>query len=67
MPYAKRGNTVIKKDTGEVVGHSQNPEKYMRVLQAVEHGWEPKGGKKIKRVKHHSAEMGSFHDKRSML
>lgn len=43
MPYAIRGNTVIKKDTGKAVGHSSNPKKYMRVLQAVHHGWKPTG------------------------
>ena len=62
MPYARRGNTVVKKNTGEVVGHSKNPKKYMRVLQAVEHGWKPTG-----KPKHHSCEMGSFHDKRSQM
>ena len=62
MPYAKRGNTIVKKDTGDVVGHSKNPKKYMRVLQAVEHGWKPS-----KKQKHHSCAMGSFHDKRSSL
>jgi hypothetical protein len=41
MPYAIKGNTVVKKDIGKVVGHSSNPKKYMRVLQAVEHGWTP--------------------------
>lgn len=59
MPYAIRGNTVIKKNTGKVVGHSKNPKKYMRVLQAVEHGWKPTG----KGRKHHSAANGSFLDK----
>jgi hypothetical protein len=41
MPYAIKGKTVIKKKSGKVVGHSKNPKKYMRVLQAVEHGWKP--------------------------
>lgn len=59
MPYARRGNTIIKKNTGEVVGHSNQPEKYLRVLRAVEHGWKPSGKKK-----HHSAENGSFLDSR---
>ena len=63
MPYARRGNTVVKKDSGEVVGHSKNPEKYMRTLQAIEHGWEP-GKKKMKKVRHHSAPFGEFMDKR---
>lgn len=62
MPYARRGNTVVKKSTGEVVGHSKRPKKYMRVLQAVEHGW-----KKPKKAKHHSCAMGRFHDRRSQL
>ena len=44
MPYAIRGNTVIKKNTGKVVGHSKNPKKYLRTLQAVEHGWKPDHG-----------------------
>lgn len=41
MPYAIKGNAVIKRTTGKVVGHSKNPKRYMRVLQAVEHGWKP--------------------------
>jgi len=41
MPYAIRGKTVVKKNTGKVVGRSSNPKKYIRVLQAVEHGWKP--------------------------
>ena len=45
MPYAIRGNTVIKKTTGKTVGHSKNPKKYIRVLRAVEHGWKPTGKK----------------------
>jgi hypothetical protein len=45
MPYAIKGKSVIKKTTGAVVGHSKDPKKYMRVLQAVEHGWKP--GKKL--------------------
>ena len=59
MPYTRRGNTVVKKNTGEVVGHSKNPKKYMRVLQAVEHGW--------KKPKHHSAQSGEFLDKRMRM
>lgn len=55
MPYKIKGKTVVKKDTGKVVGHSENPEKYLHVLQAVEHGWEPDGKKS-----HHSAEDGKF-------
>ena len=41
MPYAIKGNSVVKRDSGKVVGHSSNPKKYMRVLNAVEHGWKP--------------------------
>jgi len=41
MPYAIRGREIIRKDTGKVVGHSDKPEKYIRVLRAVEHGWKP--------------------------
>ena len=41
MPYELRGNTVVKKDSGKVVGHSRNPRKYLNVLRAVEHGWKP--------------------------
>lgn len=54
MPYAIKGKTVIKKDTGKIVGHSKKPKKYLRVLQAVEHGWKPK---------HHSVEDGKFLNK----
>jgi hypothetical protein len=45
MPYKIVGNTVVKKDTGKLVGYSKHPKKYIRVLQAVEHGWRPKKGK----------------------
>lgn len=38
MPYEIRGNTVIKKDTGKVVGHSKNPKVYMRALYAHSKG-----------------------------
>jgi len=62
MPYAIRGKTVVKKNTGKVVGHSKNPKKYLRVLNAVEHGWKPTNKKK-----HHSANDGSFIDKRRSL
>lgn len=41
MPYKIKGNTVVKKDSGKVVGHSKNPKKYLRVLNAVENGWTP--------------------------
>jgi hypothetical protein len=39
MPYKIKGNTVTKH--GKVVGHSKNPKKYKRVLDAVSHGWRP--------------------------
>lgn len=45
MPYKIVGNKVVKKDTGKVVGKSKNPKKYMRTLQAVEHGFVPTGKK----------------------
>ena len=41
MPYAIKDGTVVKANTGKVVGHSRNPKKYLRTLQAVEHGWKP--------------------------
>jgi len=41
MPYKIVGHSIVKRDTGKVVGHSKNPKKYLRVLQAVEHGWVP--------------------------
>lgn len=45
MPYQIKGNSVVKKSTGKVVGHSNNPKKYMQTLNAVEHGWKPHGQK----------------------
>ena len=45
MPYKIEDGTVVKKDSGKVVGHSNNPKKYMQVLNAVEHGWKPTGRK----------------------
>jgi hypothetical protein len=44
MPYKIKGKSVVKKSTGKVVGHSKHPKKYLKVLNAVEHGWKP--GKK---------------------
>ena len=41
MPYKIVGDKVVKKDSGEVVGRSKNPKKFMRVLQAIHHGWNP--------------------------
>ena len=61
MPYEIKGNAVVKKDTGKVVGRSKNPKKYKRVLQAIEHGWKP-----TKR-KHNSAADGKFIDDRRHL
>lgn len=55
MPYKIKGKTVVKKNTGEVVGHSKHPKEYLRVLQAVEHGWKPP-----KNRRHHSALDGKF-------
>ena len=46
MPYTIKGNKVVKKTTGKVVGKSKNPKKYLRVLEAVEHGWKPKKKRK---------------------
>lgn len=45
MPYKIKGNTVYRKDTGEKVGTSKDPEKYIRTLQAIEHN--PKFAKKL--------------------
>ena len=39
MPYKIKGKSVVKADTGQLVGKSNNPKKYLRVLNAVEHGW----------------------------
>ena len=47
MPYKVKGNAVVKKNTGKVVGHSKNPKKYIRVLRAIEHGWEPSKKKNL--------------------
>jgi len=41
MPYVIKGNSVYKKN-GKKVGTSKNPKKYLRTLQAVEHGFKPK-------------------------
>jgi hypothetical protein len=41
MPYKIVGKEVVKKDTGKKVGSSKNPKKYLRVLNAIEHGWKP--------------------------
>lgn len=48
MPYEIKGKAVVKKDSGKVVGHSDNPKKYIKTLRAVEHGWKPTGKKKKK-------------------
>lgn len=49
MPYKIVGNKVVKKSTGKVVGKSKNPKKYLRTLNAVEHGWKPTKKKKGKK------------------
>lgn len=41
MPYAIKGKSVVKKNTGKLVGKSSNPQKYVKLLRAVEHGWKP--------------------------
>lgn len=41
MPYQIRGRSVVRRDTGKVVGHSKRPKRYLRVLNAIEHGWRP--------------------------
>ena len=41
MPYKIVGNKVVKRDTGKVVGVSKNPKKYLRTLNAAEHGFKP--------------------------
>jgi len=43
MPYAIKGNKVIKKNSGKIVGRSKNPKKYLRILNAVEHKNKVKG------------------------
>jgi len=50
MPYKIKGKTVVRADTGKVIGHSRNPRKYLRVLNAIEHGWKPTGKKKKHRT-----------------
>ncbi len=51
MPYVRKGHTVYKKENNKLikVGISKNPEKYLRVLRAVEHGWKPDKNNKTKR------------------
>ena len=49
MPYKIKGNAVIKTSTGKVVGHSKNPKKYLRVLEAIKHGFKPTGKSKKKK------------------
>lgn len=48
MPYEPRGKCIYKKTTGKKVGCSESPKKYLRVLQAVEHGWKPGNSNKVK-------------------
>ena len=47
MPYIKKGNTIYKNEGGHIkkVGTSKNPAKYVRTLQAVEHGFKPVKGR----------------------
>jgi len=45
MPYKIKNNTVVRSDTGKIVGHSKNPKKYLRTLQAIEHGFKPRDKK----------------------
>ena len=42
MPYIIKGNAIYKKNTGELVGHSNKPKQYLKVLNMVEHGIMPK-------------------------
>jgi len=44
VPYVKKGNTVYKKEDGHLkkVGTSKNPDKYIKTLNAVSHGFKPK-------------------------
>lgn len=51
MPYKIVGNSVTKKGSGKLVGHSSNPAKYLRTLNAVEHGWVP--GRQMGRAAKH--------------
>lgn len=50
MPYSIKGHSVIKADSGKLVGHSSNPKRYLRVLQAVEHGWSPSHASRVKAI-----------------
>ena len=43
MSYIIHGKSVVKKNTGKVVGHSKNPKKYIKTLRAIENGWRPSG------------------------
>lgn len=51
MPYVKKGNAVYRKDTGQLVGHSANPTRYLRTLNAIEHGFVPNKQKNEKKNK----------------
>lgn len=56
MPYKIKESAVVKKDTGKVVGHSKNPKRYIKTLQAVEHGMIPNHGSfHTKMMKEHGA------------
>ena len=43
MPYRLKGNVVYKKTASGMkkVGKSRKGKRYLRVLQAIEHGWKP--------------------------
>lgn len=41
MPYVIREGGVYRADTGKKVGSSKNPKKYLRTLNAIEHGFKP--------------------------
>jgi len=42
VPYVIREGGVHKADTGKLVGKSKNPKKYLRTLNAIDHGFVPK-------------------------
>ncbi len=55
MPYKLKGRTVYKR--GKKVGSSKSAakaRKYLRTLQAVEHGWEPGQRKRSRKRKRKS-------------
>lgn len=50
MPYKIVGKSVVKKNTGKIVGYSKNPKKYMKVLNMVSHGIMPNALGKTKGI-----------------